>query len=214
MWNDRDSTHAAAFGWGPVRENIVESVWLSCCALARDHTGCRENKHAVQRAFISTQRNSLLTHDAQGRRCDGTPPFSKTRLWICRRRCRACCEREGRAAAADIDGTRPRGHRAAKVPSPRSPRKTTSIISSPKKCAGDTGVVITAAGTVAITGLAQASLGLASTPALWLAAGVIGVGIAAAGITAAAIGVAGTGKAVPRLGARRPTWPERPASVR
>src|SRR6185369_720438 len=34
------------------------------------------------------------------RRCDGTPPLSETRLWICRGRHRACSERAGRAADA------------------------------------------------------------------------------------------------------------------
>src|SRR5882724_9249880 len=109
MWNDRDSTHSAAFGWGPVRRNFVKSVLLSCIASHGIVAGCRGNKHAVQRSFISTQRNSLRYSRAQGRRCDGTPPLSETRLGICRRCCSTCCEREGRAAAADIGGTRPRG---------------------------------------------------------------------------------------------------------
>jgi hypothetical protein len=187
MWNDRDSTQAAAFGWGPVRENIVESVWLSCCALARDHAGCRGNKHAVQRSFISTQRNSLrhprCARDVQGRRCDGAPPFSETRLWICRRRRRACCERESRAAAADIGGTRPcasarrgcgtRGHHARRRRSSqarRSARGTRARTrarawawSSPRLAPWPP------------LGLAQASLGLASPPALWLAPASLGL---------------------------------------
>ena len=43
----------------------------------------------------------FLAHNRRRRRCDGTPPLSETRLWICRGRHRACCKRAGRAADAD-----------------------------------------------------------------------------------------------------------------
>ena len=87
--------------------------------------------------------------------------------------------------------------KAAPLPNPRLPRKTTSIISSPKRCAGDTGtgagMGITAAGTVAITGVGAGVIGAGVAADTMAGAGVIGVGIAAAG-TAAAIGVAATGR--------------------
>ena len=215
MWNDRDSTHSAAFGWGPVRGNFVKSVLLSCIASHGIIAGCRGNKHAVQRSFISTQRNSLRYSRAQGRRRDGTPPLSETRLWICRRCCSICCEREGRAAAADIGGTRPRatarrrrgtrGHHARRCRSPQArrgalgPRARVSPRLAPWPSLG----------------LAQASLGLASPPALWLAPASLGLAsppLAPSPLLAPAL-------LVRRFRVRaevlpRPTWPETPASVR
>ena len=220
MWNDRDSTPAAAFGWGPVQENIVESVWLSCCALARDHAGCHGNKHSVQRSFISTQRNSLrhprCARDVQGRRCDGTPPFSETRLWMCRRRCRACCERQGRAAAADSGGTRPRasarrsrgtrGHHARRCRSSQARRSALGPRprASPRLAPWPS------------LGLAQASLGLAPPAALWLAPASLGL---ASPPLAPPPPLLASPLLVSRFrvcaeAARGPTWPERPASVR
>jgi hypothetical protein len=60
------------------------------------------------------------------------------------------------------------------------------------------GMAITAAGTVAITGVGAGVIGAGVAAGTMAGAGVIGIGIAAAGATAAAIGVAATGKAVPR----------------
>jgi hypothetical protein len=56
------------------------------------------------------------------------------------------------------------------------------------------GMVITAAGTVAITGVGAGVIGAGVAAGIMAGAGVIGVGIAAAGTIAAAIGVAATGK--------------------
>ncbi len=105
-------------------------------------------------------------------------------------------------------------HRAAKVRNPRSPRKTMSIASSPKRCVGATGAGITAAGTVATTGVGAGVTGAGVAAGTMAGAGVIGVGIAAAGTVAAAIGVAAIGKAVPRLRCRRTvTYLARNASI-
>src|SRR5712664_834710 len=125
----------------------------------------------------SSRRNETLfvTHDEQGRRCDGTPPFSETRLWICCRRRRACCEREGRAAAADSGGTRPRatarrsrgtrGHHARRCRSSQARRSALGPRprASPRLAPWPP------------LGLAQASLGLAASPALWLAPASLGL---------------------------------------
>ncbi len=100
-------------------------------------------------------------------------------------------------------------HRTAKVRNPRSPRKTMSIASSPKRYVGATGAGIT----VATTGVGAGVTGAGVAAGTMAGAGVIGAGIAAAG-TAAAIGVAATGKAVPRLRCRRTeTYLARNASI-
>ena len=102
-------------------------------------------------------------------------------------------------------------HRAAKARNPRLPRKTMPIASSPKRCVGGAG--ITAAGTVAATGVGAGVTGAGVAAGTMAGAGVIGAGIAADG-TAAAIGVAATGKAVPRLRCRRTqTYLARNASI-
>src|SRR5467141_3416923 len=125
----------------------------------------------------SSRRNETLfvIHDAQGRRCDGTPPLSETRLGICRRCCRACCEREGGTAAAGIGGTRPRatarrrcgtrGHHARRCRSPQARRGALGprARASPRLAPWPP------------LGLAPASLGLASPPALWQAPASLGL---------------------------------------
>src|SRR6266850_43607 len=165
----------------------------------------------------SSRRNETLfvIHDAQGRGCDGTPPLSETRLGICRRCCSTCCEREGRAAAADIGGTRSRatarrrcgtrGHHARRCRSPQARRGTLGprARASPRLAPWPP------------LGLAQASLGLASPPALWLAP-------ASLGLASPPLAPPPPLLASPLLvslrvcaeATRRPTWPERPASVR
>jgi len=215
MWNDRDSTHSAAFGWGPVRGDFVKNVRLSSCAsrgiIAVAGINTRFSDH-------SSRRNETLfvIHDAQGRGCDGTPPLSETRLGICRRCCRACCEREGRAAAADIGGTRPRatarrrcgtrGHHARRCRSPQARRSALGprARASPRLAPWPP------------LGLAQASLGLASPPALWLAPASLGL---ASPPLAPSPPLLASPLLVRRFrvgaaGARRPTWQETPASVR
>src|SRR5882724_1117920 len=161
----------------------------------------------------SSRRNETLfvIHDAQGRRCDGTPPLSETRLGICCRCCRACCECEGRAAAADIGGTRPRatarrrrgtrGHHARRCRSPQARRGALGA-RVPSRLAPWPPL-----------GLAQASLGLASPPALWLAQASLGL----ASPSLAPPPLLASPLLVRRFRVRaevRPTWPETPASVR
>ena len=215
MWNDRDSTHSAASGWGPVRDDFVKNVRLSSCAsrgiIAVAGINTRFSDH-------SSRRNETLfvIHDAQGRGCDGTPPLSETRLGICRRCCRACCEREGRAAAADIGGTRPRatarprcgtrGHHARRCRSPQARRGAL----------GPRARVSPRLAPWPPLGLAQASLGLASPPALWLAPASLGL---ASPPLAPSPPLLASPLLVRRFrvgaaGARRPTWQETPASVR
>jgi len=74
-------------------------------------------------------------------------------------------------------------------------KKTVDHLKPERRCAGDTGMVITAGGTVPSRGLAQAVIGDGAKPALWLAPEFIG-GLA----SPPRIGRDGTGKAVPRLG--------------
>jgi hypothetical protein len=166
----------------------------------------------------SSRRNETLfvIHDAQGRRCDGTPPLSETRLGICRRCCRVCCEREGRAAAADIGGTRPRatarprcgtrGHHARRRRSAQARRGALGprARASPRLAPWPP------------LGLAQASLGLASPPALWLAPASLGL---ASPPLAPSPPLLASPLLVRRFRVRaevspRPTWPETSASVR
>src|SRR5215212_3235657 len=52
------------------------------------------------RVHLGTSKLSFFAPSRRRRRCDGTPPLSETRLWICRGRHRACSERAGRAADA------------------------------------------------------------------------------------------------------------------
>src|ERR1700756_3204792 len=76
---------------------------IGICGYGSRRSPGRQRERAVQRAFISTQSNSLpaslVMHRERGR-CHGTPPLSEIGCWICRRRHRACCKRRGRAAFA------------------------------------------------------------------------------------------------------------------
>jgi hypothetical protein len=67
MWNDRDSTHSAAFGWGPVRGNFVKSVLLSWSASHGIIAGCRGNIN-TRFSDHSSRRNEtpFVTHERKG----------------------------------------------------------------------------------------------------------------------------------------------------
>jgi len=166
MWK-RSGFNARCRIWlGPVGKIFGEGVAIVGCALARDLTGVARINTQFSEHSSRTQRKSFSTHDAQGGDVMNATPFSKTRLWICRRRCALACEREGRAAAPIM--TEPPRAQRGEGGSPVT-RKTTFVDHpSPKKCAGETREWSSPRMAWPITGLAQASLGLAPTPALWL----------------------------------------------
>src|ERR1700689_2667344 len=71
------------------------------------------SERTIQRPFISAHSNSVgVTCHARTGRCHGTPRFSETRHWNCRRLRRAGDKRQGRAAGAAIDCRRSTAGRA------------------------------------------------------------------------------------------------------
>ena len=93
-------------GPGLRRDDNMKSSRITCTRMLAAERG-------IQRPFISAHSNSVgVTCHARTGRCHGTPRFSETRHWNCRRLRRAGDKRQGRAAGAAIDCRRSTAGRA------------------------------------------------------------------------------------------------------
>jgi len=110
----------------------------------------------------------------------GTPHFIKTRLWIGRRRNAALASSANARRCRPISTNPAAWHRARSAESHAHHSRRRSIISSPKKCAGDTGMVITAACNRGHTGVCAGSWCCRRRRPMAGAGPLIWVGIAAA----------------------------------
>src|SRR6266436_3562433 len=130
----------------------------------------------------SSRPAKLSRHHSHARRgrCHGTPPFSETRLWICRGRCRASRERTGSTAyAASARGGRTAVAVERGCPS-RCHQRRRGGASEARRGAGarrgawagrtsGLGAGATSGLGTPPLGLAETSLGLAPSPSLGLA---------------------------------------------
>ena len=129
-----------------------------------------DDEPAVQRTFISTQRNSASSTEHARRRNHATPGVSETWSWSCCGCSNACRQRECGAAAADPGSTGPcapawrwRGARARYRKRGRSSPARTGSLGAPLASA-------LASASLGLAALAPSSLASLAPPSLvrWL----------------------------------------------
>src|SRR3954466_7346247 len=125
------------------------------------------------RVHLGASKLSIFAHSRRRRRCDGTPPLSETRLWICRGRHRACSERAGRPADAGAARQRRQTARQSGCPTRRhvgrggrSPHAGRSALGPSSRLGPPALGLASQALGLAPPPLASQALGLASPPSL------------------------------------------------